>query len=421
MRLKNLKFIILIAICVLSIASMSSCGKAKTKKLLDFYPKPDGTYAVAIGDAKYLDEIVIPKKHKGKSVTEIAQSGFASAPNLESVVIPDSITKIGASAFYNCSSLTSVVIPDSVTSLDVQAFAYCDALTSIVIPDSVTSIGRRAFSGCQNLFSVTIGGGLTEINDDTFESCNKIVEVINKSSIDTKAIKLAEAALEVHGGQSKLSNIDDYFFYSYNGVNYLLGYAGDKTELTLPENYNGAVYEIYKYAFYQSEITGITTGTGVTAIGEYAFESCSKLTSASIGTSVASIGNRAFYHCSELTGIAIPGNVKTIGSSAFYSCEKLTSVALYEGITSIGGSAFSACKNLSSITIPSSVSEIGAYAFSNCTNLTSAKFITSSGWSCSVSTSSSGGTAISASELAKPETAAKYLTEEHYHRIWTRK
>ena len=54
--------------------------------------------------------------------------------------------------------------------------------------------------------------------------------------IAPKAIKLAETALEVHGGQSKLSTVDDYFFYSYNGVNYLLGYTGDKTELTLPEN-----------------------------------------------------------------------------------------------------------------------------------------------------------------------------------------
>ena len=47
---------------------------------LDFYLKPDGTYAVAAGNAKYLDKIVIPKTYKGKAVTEIAQEAFRESP-----------------------------------------------------------------------------------------------------------------------------------------------------------------------------------------------------------------------------------------------------------------------------------------------------------------------------------------------------
>ena len=171
MRLKNLKFIILIAICVLSIASMSSCGKAKTKKLLDFYPKPDGTYAVSIGNARYLDEIVIPKKHNGKAVTDIAQGGFQSAPNLESVVIPDTVTTIGPSAFSSCEKLTTITIPDSVTKIDNTAFASCTKLADISIPNSVTTIGDTVFYNCYSLTSIIIPDSVTSLGNRVFYNC----------------------------------------------------------------------------------------------------------------------------------------------------------------------------------------------------------------------------------------------------------
>ena len=127
---------------------------------LAFFLKDDGTYAVEIGQAKYLSKIEIPATYKGKAVTEVGvfgNGGGLGVANsvLKEIAIPNSVTTIGNSAFSYCTSLTSVTIGDSVTSIGDYAFSYCTSLTSITIPDSVTSIGKSAFSDCHSLTSVT--------------------------------------------------------------------------------------------------------------------------------------------------------------------------------------------------------------------------------------------------------------------------
>ncbi len=79
--------------------------------------------------------------------------------SIENVVIPDkiegkSVTRIGNYAFAECSSLTSITIPNSVTCIENYAFERCSSLTSIEIPNSVTTIGKEAFSSCSGLTSV---------------------------------------------------------------------------------------------------------------------------------------------------------------------------------------------------------------------------------------------------------------------------
>ena len=115
----------------------SGCQSDATDGLI-YYPLPDGTYAVAQGTAKYLEEIVIPSTYKGKAVTMIADSAFEK------------------------SYVQSITIPGSVTSIDVRAFSGCSSLTSIVIPDSVTSIGHSAFSSYNGLTSVYYKGSASD-------------------------------------------------------------------------------------------------------------------------------------------------------------------------------------------------------------------------------------------------------------------
>ena len=330
--------------------------------------------------------------------------------SLTNVIIGDNVKNIPDFAFIGCSRLTSITIPDSVTSIGNGAFLGCSGLTSITIPDSVTSIGQNTFSSC-GLTSVTIGKGVTSIGDSAFNGCPKLVEVINYSNLDiavgsTDNGCVGYYALTVKkGGTSEVINKDDYLFYSYENINFLLGYTCNASELTLPNDYNGQNYRIYNYAFSGCRgLTNVTIGNGVTSIGDSAFRGCSGLTSITIPDSVTSIGGSAFSDCIGLTSITIPDNVTSIGNTAFSGCSELTNMVVADNnktyhsngnciieteskilisgcknsiipndgsVTSIGFSAFENCSGLTNITIPSYITLIFPFAFRGCGGLTS--------------------------------------------------
>ena len=188
----------------------------------------------------------------------------------------------------------------------------------------------------------------------------------------------------------------DNAFWSFDSLTGLLTISG-----------SGAMadYDDGDSIFYnQIGIKTVVINSGVTSIGDYAFEDCSSLKSITIGNSVTSIGYYAFYGCSGLTSITIPDSVNYIDDGAFSGCSSLTSITVAEGnrvydsrnncnaiietetnelisgckntvipnsVTSIGEGAFEDCSSLKNITIGNSVTSIGEGAFYNCSALTS--------------------------------------------------
>ena len=275
-----------------------------------------------------LTSVTIPN-----SVTSIGYRAFRYCIGLISVTIPDSVTSIGGGAFYNCSGLTSVTIGNSVTSIGSSAFYNCRGLTSVTIPDSVTSIGDYAFYGCSGLTSVTIGNSVASIGEWAFYGCCKLVEVINKSGLNiTKGSSdngyIAYYALNVNkDGTSNIVNKDGYLFYTYDNVNYLLGYVGSNTDLTLPDDHNRQNYKIYKYAFrYCSGLTSVTIGNRVTSIGSSAFSGCSGIESLVVAT-----GNKKYHSANNCI-------IETETKKLIVGCK--TSIIPSDGsVTSIGDGA----------------------------------------------------------------------------------
>ena len=160
-------------------------------------------------------------------------------------------------------------------------------------------------------------------------------------------------------------------------------------------------------------IKSVNIKSGVTSIGNYAFDYCENLESITFPGSVTSIGTSAFgcedgfcefsdvYYTGDLAGwcaidfkdnwsnpnrcadvfyidgsllagdIVIPDEITTIKDYTFLNCKNITSVTIPDGVESIGKNAFYLCEGLANVTIPESVTSIGDYAFCVCSSLTS--------------------------------------------------
>ena len=165
----------------------------------------------------------------------------------------------------------------SVTSIGIYAFYKCRGLTSVTIPNSVTSIGYGAFSYCSGLTSVTIPNSVSYIGEAAFSSCSGLTSVTVDKNNGT--------------------------YDSRDNCNAIIETSTNK----LIVGCNNTIIP-----------------NSVTAIGEYAFSSCSGLTSVTIPNSVTSIGEYAFDYCSRLTSVTIPNSVTSIGYRAFSDCARLT-------------------------------------------------------------------------------------------------
>ena len=285
----------------------------------------------------------------GSSVTRIGDGAFYYCTALSSLVIPDSVISIGDSAFECCTGLKEIVLSNSLKSIGEDAFSACNGISSITIPNSVTSIGKYAFNGCKMLVTVTIGSGVANIGSGAFEGCYNLVEIHNLSTLE---IKPTDSVLHIYTiGDSYIQiDPDGFVFYDDGEAVIFVGYCGELTELSFPENYKGRGYSIHDCVFYErAELTSITIPDNVTGIGQYAFFGCSGLTSIIIPSSVTSIGEGAFTYCTGLTSVTILGKITSIETSEFSYCSGLTSITIPETVTNIGNSAFYRCTNLTSV------------------------------------------------------------------------
>lgn len=240
----------------------------------------------------------------------------------------------------------------------------------LVIPEGVTAIADNAFKDCYQIISVTVPTTLRTIGEEAFLNCNGLVEVINlatagdiKDYVDEPAltsewcgyIQYYALSVVLNASDAKLDISGDYLFIPYEeeNVNYLVGYVGDETEITLPADYKGEEYSIRDYAFWRENITSVTAKDA----------------------KVDSIGQYAFYECKDLTQITLPDTLKTIDYSAFQGCTALSGVTLPAAIETVGQYAFADCTALSgTLNAPASLTELGNGSFSGGNKISNIEF-----------------------------------------------
>ncbi|WP_343209898.1 leucine-rich repeat protein [Anaerolentibacter hominis] len=242
-------------------------------------------------------DFVIPS-----GVTTIANNSFQYCAALTGVTIPDTVTAIGNSAFYGCTGLGSIIIPGTVNSIGNYTFQACTGLNNITISDGVASIGTQAFFGCENLTSVTLPKTVTSIGNQAFKYCYLLTEI------------------NAEPGNTVYQSIDGVL-YSNSGQTLSFYPTGKQGSFVIPD--------------------------GVTAIGDYAFDSCTSLTDVTLPQGLTTIEASAFYNCGGLIGAVIPDTITSIKSNSFAYCASLTAVIMESASAPpLESGAFSNTRNL---------------------------------------------------------------------------
>ncbi len=366
-----------------NVGSVSSNASLHTgSEGLEFYPLSDGTYAVSIGNAIYLKDIIFPSTYNGKAVTRIvsSQSVFA-IPNdyrteIENVTIPDSIVaiddfafefcvsiteinipnsvkSIGEKCFYGCTSLKNITLPESVTEIPSYAFSNCEALESVSLSNNTTSIGAYAFSSCSSLASISFGNKMTTVGGGAFGGCHDLTRV----NVDSLATWL-NIEFET-GNMFMLSDShSNPLYYAHN-----LYIDGEKlTDLVLPEG----TAQINAHAFSGCSIQSVTVPESLVSVGDFAFYACENLTAVRI-SDLAAWCNLSFPMSSNM-GATYVSNPLYYAHNLYLNNQLITQLVIPETITKINEFAFSGA-NITSVVIHDEVDEICRGAFYVCDNL----------------------------------------------------
>ena len=353
---KKLLFIgTILFITIISLMIFSNKTEAATtyNSEISYTENYDGTIKV-LAAGEYIENATIPSKINGKTVTEIAGSGFKNCKYLETVTLPSTLKEIGSNAFEGCTSLKSINIPDSVTVIPYQGFKNCTSLTTVTMK-KIKEIEWDAFYGCTKLKNVSLPNTLTDIASGAFQNCSSLTSITLPSSLTYLG---AESFRE-----TGLTSIVIPSSVKEMGTNYG-AFEGCKSLKTATvnasvENLPGSLFR---------DCTALTTvkfseSSPITSFRGDTFDGCTSLTSVTLPSKLTIIPRRCFRDCTSLKNITIPDSVETIDYYAFEGCKNLTTIRLPYGVKTVENYAFADCSGLRNIYFTKSIQNIEDKAF----------------------------------------------------------
>ena len=337
----------------------------------------------------YLTSVSLPA-----NLQRIGDSAFLGT-DIGSLTLPSQVYLIDHNAFYNCANLTKVSFNENLGSIGDSAFYGCEELNNVMLPDSLTNIGDWAFAYCIELNKLHLGSGLQTIGEAAFVGCPfKTVSIPQNVTTmgnyclgytdDSDGSQIADFRIfgfpgsaaqsyassngftfESGGscGNNTMFRIEDETLIIYMKDGLTSGTA--MADLDSPENqpYKGL------YGINRDIITSIVVESGVSRIGNYAFQEFDKVTSVTLPSSLRTIGEHAFFDL-PLTSVTIPDGVTTIEDYAFSDTD-VTEVTIPYTVTTIKDSAFKGCANLTRVNFKGErLKTVGPQAFDRCPLLT---------------------------------------------------
>ena len=251
------------------------------------------------------------------------------------------------------------------------------AITTVSIETGVTSIGNNAFNSCENLLVLNIPSTLISIGADAFRACAKLT-VVNYAGTSVQ-----KSAITIGANNGNLTEADWYCSDGESqGIGATSGTCGSRLTWALSNDGTLTISGTGTMSSYTSSsgtpwearkgnIKTVVIGSGVTSVGDYAFNGCVNLIAVNLPDGVKTIGSYVFFDCDSLISISLPDSVTAIGAYCFYSCDNLRNITLSDSLDSIGSNCFYSCRSLSSIDLPDSLTSIGSWCFAYCNLLQS--------------------------------------------------
>ncbi|MBR5191938.1 MAG: leucine-rich repeat domain-containing protein [Clostridia bacterium] len=310
------KFYVIIFLIICLLTSLCACNSPTHNnddnytKELTFSPIGNGnSYAVSVGSANKLSNIIIPRKYNNKPVTTILENAFKNCEDLISITLPNTITLIEESAFYGCSSLESINLSSALTTIENYAFYNCLSLKSINFPNSLTSIGVESFCNCTSITSLYIPKNIQEIGNKCFYKTSSLNELTydaincNDFTYASKVFHTPNSNINV-----KLTIGNNVRRIPNNCFTFLDGGASSS------------------YALEQRKFNIVNFLEGCEEIGESAFRGFRTCTTLNLPNSLKIIGKKALSQITNITKITIPANITYIGEEAFERCSNVTQI-----------------------------------------------------------------------------------------------
>lgn len=326
-------------------------GESQSFKLVDgnLYNK-NGTKLIQYILGKTATTFTLPG-----NVTQVANFAFASAKNLQEVIIGNDVERLGLGMLYS-SNVKTLTVPfigneEGGDETSVGYFFKQDENSAPVISQTLTkittngmSISEDAFEGCTNLTEIVIGKDVQNINAEGFSSCSKLQKI------------------EVDSNNSNYKSIDNNLYNKAGTTLYKYAIGNTATTLTLSADLTEIADGALLGCLYVSNITvasgntafkseggNLYDATGKTLI-QYAVANSAK--TFAIPSGVETISAFAFANAKNLTAITIPNSVKTIETSAFANATKLAKIVVPNSVETMQADIFEGCTALAELSIP---------------------------------------------------------------------
>ncbi len=116
------------------------------------------------------------------------------------------------------------------------------------------------------------------------------------------------------------------------------------------ENYAGSGLQgRAPWNIWNGSVRSVTVGSGVTAVGAFAFAGNDELTEVMLPDELVSVGEGAFSGCSSLETVMLPLSAASVGGRAFAGCSLLTTVTLPRTVSPTDIDVFDGCGALRDI------------------------------------------------------------------------